>query len=70
MNQNNVFLIAASLANNIFVAMRNLFQKVFPEIGLRSRLKEFQFIFIQVACAYIRGEYVFYNTDLPFEKIR
>jgi hypothetical protein len=69
MNENNVFLIAASLANNIFVGMRNMFKKVIPQINLKSRLKEFQFIFIHVACAYVDKTYIFYNTDIEYEKL-
>ncbi|MFI5142040.1 MAG: hypothetical protein ACHQII_06755, partial [Bacteroidia bacterium] len=69
MNENNVFLIAASLANNIFVGMRNMFKKVIPQIGLKSRLKDFQFVFMDVACAYINKTYIFYNTDIEYEKL-
>lgn len=67
MNENNVFLIVASLANNIFVGIRNMFKKYIPQINLRSRLKEFQFVFIDVACAYLDRQYIFYNTDIEYE---
>jgi len=46
-----------------------MFKKVIPQIGLKSRLKEFQFIFIHVACAYIDKTYIFYNTDIEYEKL-
>lgn len=67
MNENTVFMIAAALANNIFVGMRNIFKKIIPQIKSKSRLKEFQFIFIDVACAYIDKTYIFYNTDIEYE---
>ena len=67
MDQNSVFLIIAALANNIFVGVRKLFARKIPQIGLKSRLREFRFIFIDVACAYIDKTYIFYNTDIEYE---
>lgn len=67
LNENNVFLIVASLANNIFVGIRNMFKKLIPQINVKSRLKEFQFVFIDVACAYLNKQYIFYNTDIEYE---
>lgn len=67
MNQNNVFLIVTSLANNIFVGIRNLFKIMIPQIKIKSRLKEFRLTFMDVACAYINRTYIFYNTDIEYE---
>ena len=69
MNENTVFMIAASLANNIFRGMVMTFKKFIPGVSQKSRLREFQFVFINVACAYINETYIFYNTDIAFEKI-
>jgi len=67
MNENTVFMIAAALANNVFKGMVMLFKKKIPQIKLNTRLKEFQFVFIDVACAYIDKTYIFYNTDIEYE---
>lgn len=67
MNENAVFMFAAALANNIFRGMVSLFKKRIPQLRLNARLREFQYIFIDVACAYINKTYVFYNTDIEYE---
>jgi hypothetical protein len=67
MNENTVFMIAASLANNIFRGVVIQFKKHIPKLRLNARLKEFQFIFIDVACAFIDKTYIFYNTDIEYE---
>lgn len=69
MNENAVFMIAASLANNIFRGMVKAFKKIIPELRLNSRLKDFQFVFIDVACAYVDKTYIFYNTDIDYESL-
>lgn len=69
MNENTVFMIASALANNIFKGMVKLFKKYIPQVKLNTRLKEFQFVFIDVACAYIDKTYIFYNTDIEYEKL-
>jgi hypothetical protein len=69
MNENTVFLIASSLANNLFVGIRAIFNKQIPEVKLNSRLREFQFVFMHVSCALIKRTYVFYNTNIAYEKI-
>jgi hypothetical protein len=69
MNENTVFIIAASLANNIFKGIVGVFKKSIPELRLNMRLREFQFVFIDVACALIKGVYEFYNTEIAYEKI-
>lgn len=70
MNENTVFMIAAALANNIFRGIAAIFKKQIPEIRLNARIREFQFIFIDVACEYLgKGVYRFFNTDIAFEKI-
>lgn len=69
MNENTVFFIAASLANNVFRGMVRVFEKSIPELRLSMRIREFQFVFIDVACALINGIYEFYNTDIAYEKL-
>jgi hypothetical protein len=69
MNENTVFCIAAALANNIFRGMVKTFNKVLPELRLNSRLLDFQYVFIDVACAYIDKTYIFYYTDIEYEKL-
>jgi len=67
MNENTVFMIAAALANNIFRGMVKLFNQFIPQLKLSARLREFQFVFIDVACAYVDRTYIFYNTDIEYE---
>lgn len=67
MNENTVFLIAAALANNVFRGMVSVFKKKIPQLRLNARLRDFQFVFIDVACAYIDKTYIFYNTDIEYE---
>ena len=69
MNENAVFMIAAALANNIFRAMVLLFKKDVPQLRLNARLREFQFIFINVACAYINDQFVFFEQDILYDKL-
>ncbi|MGQ0828920.1 MAG: transposase [Bacteroidota bacterium] len=69
MNENAVFMIAAALANNIFRAMVILFKKDVPQLRLNARLREFQYIFINVSCAYINDQFVFYEEDILYEKL-
>ncbi|HXU28154.1 MAG TPA: transposase [Bacteroidia bacterium] len=69
MNENTVFLIASSLANNIFKGMVRVFKESIPELRLNMRLREFQFVFMDVACALIKGVYQFFKTDIAYEKI-
>lgn len=71
MNENTVFLIAAALANNIFRGVVKLFRKLAPEIKLQltTRLRDFQYIFVDVACELVNKVYVFYNTDIAYEKL-
>lgn len=69
MNENAVFMIASALANNIFRGMVELFKKQVPELKSNARLKEFQFIFIDVACSVIDKTYVFFNTNIAYEKL-
>ena len=69
MNENTVFFIAASLANNIFRGMVRVFKKSIPELRLNMRIGKFQSIFIGVACSLINDTYEFYNTDIAYEKI-
>jgi hypothetical protein len=69
MNENAVFLIAASLTNNIFKGCLALFKKQLPELRLNSRIRDFQFTFIDVACAYIDRTYIFYNSDIDYQRL-
>lgn len=69
MNENTVFMIAAALANNIFRAMVILFKKDVPQLRLNGRLREFQFVFINVACAYINDQFVFFEQDILYDKL-
>jgi hypothetical protein len=69
MNENTVFFIASSLANNIFKGMVKVFKESIPELRLNMRIREFKVVFIEVACALINGVYEFYNTDIAYEKI-
>lgn len=69
MNENTVFLIAASLANNIFRGIVTLFKKHIPQLRLNSRLPDFKYVFIDVACAYQDRTYIFYNTDIDYQKL-
>jgi len=67
MEENNVFLIIAALANNIFVAIGDLFRKTVPYIKSNSRLKEFKFVFVDVACAFLNDTYTFYSKDIDYD---
>ncbi len=69
LNENAVFLIAAALANNIFRGVVTLFKKKLPWLRLNGRLRDFQYIFIDVACAFIDKTYMFYNTDIEYENL-
>lgn len=70
MRENSVFIIVAAFANNIFVGMLKLFKKIIPNhINLKSRLRDFQFTFINVACAYLDKTYIFYSRDIEYDKL-
>lgn len=69
MNENGVFLIAGALANNIFRGIVKMFKKVLPYLRLNARLPEFRFVFVIVNCSLINKTYIFYNTDVEYEKI-
>lgn len=69
MAQNTVFLIIAALTNNVYQALIHKFNKHVNDIKLNAKLKEFIFTFMSVACEIIDDTYVFYNTDIAYEKI-
>ena len=69
MEENNVFLIVAALANNVFVGIRSLFNEKISQISLKARLREFRFIFIDVVCEIRNNSYRFHCTDIEFAKI-
>lgn len=69
MNENTVFLLIAALTNNVYLGLVNRFKKSVKKIRTNARLKDFIFTFMSVACEIIDGTAVFYNTDIPYEKI-
>lgn len=70
MNENNVFLIVASLANNLFVGIINIFNKKYPKyFDPKSRLKKFLFLFINSSCVYMDRTYIFSNKDIDYHSL-
>ena len=69
MNENSVFLLIAALTNNVYQAMINFLGKEIKEIRLNARLREFIYVFMSVACELTDTEYVFFDTDILYEKI-
>lgn len=69
MNENTVFLFIAALTNNVYKGLIKQFNKTVKQVRLNARLKDFIFTFMSVACEIIDGTAVFYNTDIPYEKI-
>jgi len=69
MNENTVFLCIAALTNNIYHALLKNFSKKIKQVKTSFRLREFIFTFMSVSCGLIRNIWVFYNTDIAFEKI-
>jgi hypothetical protein len=70
MEQNTVFMIAAALANNIFRGILKRFKKVFKELRLETRLPEFQFVFIEVACQLVKKDfYRYFHPAFDYEKL-
>lgn len=69
MNENTVFLCLSALTNNIYHALVKAFSKKIKQVKTSFRLREFIFIFMSVACARMKTRYVFYNTEIEYEKI-
>jgi hypothetical protein len=69
MNQNTVFIIISALTSNVYQGLLQMFSKKIPELRLNARLREFIYIFMSVACELTDVEYVFYDTDIAYEKI-
>jgi len=69
MNENTIFLIAASLANNLYRGIVRLFKKDIPQLRLNARLSDFIFVFINNPCEIVNGVYDYGDTDIAFEKI-
>jgi len=69
MNENTIFLIAASLTNNLYRGVVVIFRKEIPSLRLNARLSTFQFEFINVSCFIIEGMYDFGNVDIAYEKL-
>lgn len=68
MNENTVFMIAAALANNVFRGIVKLFKKKLPWLRRETRIGDFIFTFINVACMYHgRGVYEFFTEDIDYE---
>lgn len=69
MNENTVFLLITALTCNIYQAILRKFKKTINQLRLDARLRDFTFVFMTVACEVIRNTYVFYDTDIAYEKI-
>ncbi|PHR46749.1 MAG: hypothetical protein COA32_09715 [Fluviicola sp.] len=69
MNENTVFLIIAAITNNVYQALIGKLKKKVKEIRLNARLRDFIYVFMSVACELTETEYVFYDTDIAYEKI-
>lgn len=69
MNENTVFLIVSSMANNIFRAMAEHFNVHIDDLELNARIRRFQKAFIDTIAICINGNWTYYNTKIDFEKI-
>lgn len=69
MNENTVFLCIAALVNNVYHALLKVLNTKVKQVKRSFRLREFIFIFMSVACARVNRCYVFYDTEIEFEKI-
>lgn len=69
LTHNTVFLFISALTNNIYRGILDVLEKDIDEVDRKTRLETFTFIFIAVACELIEDTYVFYNTDIAYEKI-
>lgn len=69
MNENTVFFIISAMANNVFRAIASIFNKNVDKLNLKSRIRKFQKMFIDVVAVCINGEWIFSSTKIDFEKI-
>ena len=69
MSENTVFLIIAAITNNVYQAVIRKLKKKVKEIRLNARLRDFIYMFMSVACELTDTEYVFYDTNIAYEKI-
>ncbi|MBK9672311.1 MAG: hypothetical protein IPO70_08655 [Bacteroidetes bacterium] len=70
MNANAVFLIVAAIANNIFRGVAIWLNKQIPQIDLKATLEEFSNLFVRVCFEVIDDDYVYFTTEIAFEKIK
>jgi len=69
MRENAVFLIIAAITNNVYQAVIRKLKKKVKEIRINARLRDFIYMFMSVACELTDTEYVFYDTNIAYEKI-
>lgn len=71
MNQNTVYLFITALAKGLYHAVKKFIRrKGIKQVRLNSRIKEFRFTFICVACeCFSNGDLEFFTRTIEFEKI-
>lgn len=70
MEENTIFMIAAALANNVFRGLVRNYRKVMKELRQETRLRDFIYVFVSVACEYIGNDtYKFFSPELDYEKL-
>ena len=71
MNQNTVYLFITAIAKGLYHAVKKCIRsKGIKQVRLNSRIKEFRFTFICVACEVLsNGKVKFFMTSIEFEKI-
>jgi hypothetical protein len=70
MNENTVFLIASSIANNIQKSTLILFQKGLPMLNRQSQLVNYFTHFIVASCLYLgSGQYIFSPGKIVYENL-
>lgn len=65
---NSVFLHIAALTNNIYRGILEIIGEEVDEISRKTQVTTFTFIFMAVACELVGQTYVFYDTEVPYEK--
>ena len=69
MAENTVYLMVTSMTAILYQGLIRKFKKHVKQIRLNARLKDFIFTFMTVACEIVDDTAVFYDTDIPYEKI-
>lgn len=69
LNQNAVFLIIASLANNIFRGMANKFKGQVPTINLKNRVRKFFTDFIEASFVIEEGICIFNQSNIDYGQL-